>query len=872
MKKFTPFWIGMAVVALLAGAGAAAFLFISNIPPVTQQVEHGGDYILVNLTHPLSGDALPLNAPTRVDVDAVGVKPLTRLELWADNQLVGSTDLAKTGAVQATTPSAFYAWTPPQAGTYTLVARAYDSDGHFALSNAVSVTASAEANLTVLSKHALASADTLDSLAQQNHTTLDALHKANPDLKPGGPLPPAGSSINIPISAPPVVLHGGTETGPTPYSTPSAPEKARLTESVATQAALQPPPAPQPPAAPLPPAPSGSQNAIPANLPVMDLTGKTADKFSFWVTRNISGIFGGNSQSHLDPITAGFPLNVSAKGCYADLRFQAPSGSGATVETFTIYRLDPLSSKYKPVATLPGSNSGLVLGYLDSGLFGKFSYYVTAVVAPFFKEVTSSIATLDITDPNCNQGQWSSLVVTRADMTSNPVMDGGVYCYLTLNNNPWGRIPNQFTVPLTGGYYDLRPYFPNISPTSMPSTFPLSLECYGLSGSQVVPLGKATQSIDTTKLPATVTFTGSNFTAVVTFAKGSSTAGSQPAPSNLTPPTALRLGTTVQDCTSHLSIPLLNGLFCGATVFNNYTHLIWEWKPAFCPGAGLGPNGTSCGMDNSIDGYRIYRMDGLKPAMMQENQQTGTKVYMFQRPPPDPNGFPPCYVVRSYRGAVESVNSNLFCLPNNSAQGITSLTLDPSYKYTEDTFSDNSSKDFGCIDNAVFHKVVKENEDFGPGAFNAGYNYFWTPGTIPPNCWWYDNYFRRPVIQFDLSNVKGGISWAMLKFSHQKDYQSASSDTIRSYCGQALNIVNSYDGDFIGSYDYIDPIANGSGDESLLVSSAARRWQQFDRAKTGNKLTFMINTNHEDPTAHSNDACFTKLYESFKLSIVYFNQ
>ena len=84
--------------------------------------------------------------------------------------------------------------------------------------------------------------------------------------------------------------------------------------------------------------------------------------------------------------------------------------------------------------------------------------------------------------------------------------------------------------------------------------------------------------------------------------------------------------------------------------------------------------------------------------------------------------------------------------------------------------------------------------------------------------------------------------------------------------------MNSYDGDFIGSYDYIDPIANGSGDESLLVSSAARRWQQFDRAKTGNKLTFMINTNHEDPTAHSNDACFTKLYESFKLSIVYFNQ
>ena len=64
VKKFTPFWIGMAVVALLAGAGAAAFLFISNIPPVTQQVEHGGDYILVNLTHPLSGDALPLNAPT----------------------------------------------------------------------------------------------------------------------------------------------------------------------------------------------------------------------------------------------------------------------------------------------------------------------------------------------------------------------------------------------------------------------------------------------------------------------------------------------------------------------------------------------------------------------------------------------------------------------------------------------------------------------------------------------------------------------------------------------------------------------------------------------------------------------------------------
>ena len=107
----------IASLAVIA-AGAAAAVFVASIPAVAQQVSPGEDYILVNLTHPLSGDALPLNTFTRVGVDALGVRPLTRLELWA--------------------------------GAYTLVARAYDADGHFALSNAVVVSADAAANRMLL--------------------------------------------------------------------------------------------------------------------------------------------------------------------------------------------------------------------------------------------------------------------------------------------------------------------------------------------------------------------------------------------------------------------------------------------------------------------------------------------------------------------------------------------------------------------------------------------------------------------------------------------------------------------------------------------------------------------------------------------------
>ena len=50
---------------------------------------------------------------------------------------------------------------------------------------------------------------------KQNHTTLEAILKVNPGLKPGGPLPPAGSSIILPVSAPSNLPMNGKTPGST---------------------------------------------------------------------------------------------------------------------------------------------------------------------------------------------------------------------------------------------------------------------------------------------------------------------------------------------------------------------------------------------------------------------------------------------------------------------------------------------------------------------------------------------------------------------------------------------------------------------------------------------------------------------------------
>jgi len=544
------------------------------------------------------------------------------------------------------------------------------------------------------------------------------------------------------------------------------------------------------------------------------------------------------------------------QGCNANLRIYSADMS---VEAYFLYRLDPLSTTYKLIATLPGTSSNLVLGYLDTNLFGKFSYYVVTYTGPL--QQASSIAVVTISDPSCNQGQWSSLIVTQASMTTTSPMAGGVYCYLSLNNNSWGRMPVTGTIPYSAGGYNLISDFPNITLAPMPPTILVTLDCWGYNGGVLAHLGKASKSFSTSGLPVALVITGTGFSMTIVFDKGAPPPGSQTAPSNLTPPVSLRSVQNVQDCVSHMPgglAELFTSLVCGSAMSNHYQVLIWEWNPLTCPA--FSP--VTCSLDNQIDGYRVYQVtDSGQTSLVQEQQSIDTKAYPFPQPSANASGNLPCYVVRSFKGAAESVNSNLFCLPS-SAPGAASVTLKPNNLYTLNATNQARNNDSYCIFSSFFGTIdtepVIQSTD---GSVDASYNYFWDPGTQPLPCWRYQNQVQQAFASFYISRVlvPNNVYTASLTFNRQ--------DT---GCGPSLNLVNDYTAVAVNNFDSIIVLPAGTN-QNIDVSGVVRNWQMAHPDPAGTTIPFMINTNYENLNARDNNSCYEG-FNSFVLTLTYFPQ
>jgi LysM repeat protein len=857
MKKKNVLLGCLAAILLVLIIGAGLAFFIARIPPVSAQVVPGSAYMLVTLSSPLSGASLPLNAFTQVNVDAVGQRPLRRLEFWVDNQLIAQNNLPD--GSNLTSASAFWSWTPPQAGDYTLLVRAYDIDNHFALSNAVQVHADDSADRLAMLTHPVQQGDTLANLAQQNNTSTNAILNANPGLLPNGPLPPGGT-LNIPVPAPPILSStskGGTETksGGKPTTTPTraATSSAALTLAAPTATPTQKsnPVSTTAPASSNPPPGSGT-NVIPKDIQVANVTGSKINDFSFFIKNKIVDSAGSSFNS--SNIIQTPAISADVQGCNASLRIYSPTLS---VEAYLLYRLDPLSTSYKLIATLPSINSKLVLGYLDTSLFGKFSYYVVTITGPL--QESSSIVDVTVSDPACNQGQWSSLIVTQASMTTTSPMAGGIYCYLSLNNNPWGRMPSTGTIPYSGSGYDLKAYFPNITLAPMPPTIIVTLDCWGYNGGSLISLGKASKSFSTSGLPVAVVITGTGFSATIVFDKGAPPPGSQTAPSGLTPAVSLRGGQNTQDCISHMGsglVELFTSLVCGSAITNHYEILIWEWKPTACQSVSL----VICSQNNLIDGYRIYRVTNSgQISLVDEKQGVDVKADAFSQPPMDANGNPPCYIVRTFKGTAESVNSNLFCLPA-SPPGSVTLKLTPHDIYNQNAFNQGQSNAAYCGVTQKFFGTINTTPivPSSDGSVVASYNYSWNPGADPFPCWWYSNNYDRGIVGFNMNAVPNKVYTAVLTFNAENN---------SSTCGTSLNLATNYDNQSVIGFDTLNTI-DTAPNQNQDVSTAVRNWQM---THPGGTMDFMINTNYEDLNARDNKSCGAS-FGNFVLTVTYFTQ
>jgi len=520
-QKWTLGCLALAVIVLFGG-GAVAFLML--VPDVEQQLPPGISSLVVTLSTPLNDAQVPLNQFTTVTAEALGVKPITALELWIDG-VPSETKNAPAGST-LNQFAASWAWTPASEGEYTLLVRAIDADRNIGMSNIVRVTASKDANVVTSVGVQAKPGDTVASVAQQAKTSPQQIIDLNPQVSPSGTITP-GQTITVPIPTPP----------PTP----------------------PPPTTPEPPPSPTPPPDPGQQ------LP-------PGSKYKFWLNKYIFDLFAPIKPPASPSLTA----SVGAGKCSIDLYIDDKSNNE---DGFFLYRLDPNEFGFKHIATLDAHSGAPPIHYVDPVSTGKYQYYVASFNAA--GESPSKIVKAAIIEPCGPPSQ--GLGLDKGKVTVKPPVDK-IYCYLQVDGGPWTRIPpgaNTFITPTKPGEFDVSQYLKSLTPSPPPAKMTLHLECWGWNGSTLIFLGEATETIT----PGPVQIIGNNFTLVGNLSAALPALNIIPHPS-IARPTNAQITLDPKECLKHASPnPLVQFTFailCQGAADNGYQFLVWDWSPNAC--------------------------------------------------------------------------------------------------------------------------------------------------------------------------------------------------------------------------------------------------------------------------------------------------
>lgn len=125
--------LGCLVVSALVILVGGLALFLFRVPDVTDQLPPGISSLTVTLSAPSDDSKVPLNDFTNVSAEALGVKPITALELWIDGAPSGTQNAPAGSSLNQFT--AFWTWTPVSEGEHALLLRAIDAGRNVGMSN-----------------------------------------------------------------------------------------------------------------------------------------------------------------------------------------------------------------------------------------------------------------------------------------------------------------------------------------------------------------------------------------------------------------------------------------------------------------------------------------------------------------------------------------------------------------------------------------------------------------------------------------------------------------------------------------------------------------------------------------------------------------
>jgi LysM repeat protein len=601
---------------------------------------------------------------------------------------------------------------------------------------------------------------------------------------------------------------------------------------------------PQPPGGAPAPAPDGAPSGL-----------------VFWVAANLGGIFGDS-----DPLVA--PSLVGAvEGCSVRLSITDHADNELG---YQVYRSDPIHGGYSLIATL-GSGGGDA-EYVDEGVYGELNYYVAAFNAGWF--ASSNPVALEVSDPDCLTAAWSGFGLANGQITPDVPVEL-LYCYLSVDDGPWTRLPAAAETFLTpaGGVFEVGTAFETLVPTSSGLGQTMTLECWGWNGGSLVPLGRASTVFG--GVPGELVqmeapdFQFSGLGDVFPLDGPGWPTGSVP------PAINVAITSSLSACQTHLG---WLGLWCEEWIQQGRAILIWDWF-------GCWP-GSDC--DPDIGGFKVYEFMSNGTLHLRETiahaDRRGTSFQPMdltsiynQQSWGGPIGTQ-CYVVRAFAAddGEESFDSNTTCYQLGQL-GTTNVTLYPSddlwrYAYHREGCPGTLELLFSDIESDTGFGFPYSEGNPPPG-WVVGYDHSTDVGDCDTS-----NLAYRSAVWFDLSGIPGAITEARLRY----DWVEASSvvegnqpPTNIASCATSLMLGSEdWRGDPYGDQeitipakDYL-PLQLGSsilGPYNVVVTTAVLQWQQGTKTNHG----FVLRGPWEAIYGDQGDNRCVTVYDGFRLDVSY---
>ncbi len=399
----------------------------------------------VYITEPLPGTTVAAGSHVLISATASGDTPITRVELWLDGLLVDTEEVEEPEAA-----SAFYAHfgVLAQEGPQQIFVRAVNSAGLVGQSEPIGVWGEDVAEET-LEAVLVEPGQTITDIAIARDVEPETLRDLNPDVGQGDLQ--VGSVITVPArleEAPPASV------GP----------------SVSPSASGTPPVGPS--------TPGGGAVTMPDGPPLQVIPPATIPSTSWVPTLAIA---------HLEPPVAPDGLQGVVDNCMVRLRWNDNADDETRYEVW----MAPQSGSRWLIAKLSPAAGGAAWYEFPAPLTGGLSFWVEAVGS--FGSQPSNIVWLEI-EPRCPTNSSTRLEVEALDMSVRGGYDR-VYCYLSLEETPEGRIPadDSSFIRVQHGQGDISTWASGskkfVVPIPSDGVFKVQGECWGWSGDALDKLG-----------------------------------------------------------------------------------------------------------------------------------------------------------------------------------------------------------------------------------------------------------------------------------------------------------------------------------------------------------------------------------------------